>query len=191
MSCSVLFTGTAFVLLPMPETVKIIRAGLDDAMGILELSRKTFIETYYEVSDKSTVLKYLDTHITLQKILLDLQNPSILFYIARKGIQNIGFLKLFEDKIPKGIAGKKCLMLDKLYVLQEFHGKSIGTELMQIAKNHAKGEGFQVIWLQVWQKNIRAIQFYQNAGFVVYETSLFDYYEEPEHDFLLRYDLYN
>ena len=121
MSCSVLLIGTAFVLLPMPETVKIIRAGIDDAISILELSRKTFIETYYEVSDKSTVLKYLDTHITLQKILLDLQNPSILFFIAKKGIQNIGFLKLFENKNPKGIAGKKCLMLDKLYVLQEFH----------------------------------------------------------------------
>ena len=175
----------------MLEKVKIIRAGLDDAIGILELSRKTFIETYYDVSEKSTVLKYLDTHITLQKILHDLQNPSILFYIARKGIQNIGFLKLTENRIPTGIAGKKCLMLDKLYVLQEFHGKSIGTELMNIAKNYAHSEGFQVIWLQVWQKNSKAIQFYQNAGFVVYETALFDYYDEPEHDFLLRYDLYN
>jgi len=183
--------GTAFVLLPMLEKVKIVRAGLDDAIGILELSRKTFIETYYDVSEKSTVLKYLDTHITLQKILNDLQHPSILFYIARKGIQNIGFLKLTENRIPKGIAGKKCLMLDKLYVLQEFHGKSIGTELMNIAKNYAHSEGFQVIWLQVWQKNNKAILFYQNAGFVVYETALFDYYDEPEHDFLLRYDLYN
>jgi GNAT superfamily N-acetyltransferase len=191
LSCSVLFIGTAFVLLPMLEKVKIIRAGLDDAIGILELSRKTFIETYYDVSEKSTVLKYLDTHITLQKIIIDLQNPSILFYIARNGIQNIGFLKLTENRVPKGIAGKKCLMLDKLYVLQEFHGKSIGTELMNIAKNYAHSEGFQVIWLQVWQKNNKAILFYQNAGFVVYETALFDYYDEPEHDFLLRYDLYN
>lgn len=175
----------------MPESIKIVRAGLEDALDILELSRKTFIETYFEVSDKSEVLKYLDTYITLHRIKEDLQNQSILFYIARKGLQSIGFLKLEENKVPKGIVDKKCLLLDKLYVLQEFHGKSIGKELMNIAKDYAKTNHFQVIWLQVWQKNAKAIQFYQHAGFVVYETCLFDYYESPEQDFLLRFDLYN
>lgn len=175
----------------MPEPVKITKAGPEDAIDILELSRKTFIETYFEVSDKTQVLKYLDTHITLHKIKEDLQNQTILFYIARKGLHSIGFLKLEENKFPKGIADKKCLLLNKLYVLQEFHGKSVGKELMNLAKEYAKTNLFQVIWLQVWQKNEKAIQFYQHAGFVVYETCLFDYYESPEQDFLLRFDLYN
>jgi ribosomal protein S18 acetylase RimI-like enzyme len=175
----------------MPDPVKIMRAGLVDALDILELSRKTFIETYYEVSDKKQVLKYIDTYLTLQKIKEDLQNPSILFYIARNGIQGVGILKLVEDKIGKGIEDKKCLMLDKLYVLKDYHGNKIGTDLMDIAKQYASDNHFQVIWLQVWQKNSAAIKFYQHAGFVVYDTCLFEYYEEPENDFLLKFDLYN
>lgn len=175
----------------MPEPVKIIRAGLDDALDILELSRKTFIETYFELSDQKQVLKFLDTHLTIQKVREDLQNPSILFYIARKGLQSVGFLKIIENKSAKGLEHKKCLLLDKLYVLKDYHGKKIGSELMEIAKNYAKDNSFQVIWLQVWQKNTAAIKFYQHAGFVVYDTCLFEYYEEPENDFLLKYDLYN
>jgi ribosomal protein S18 acetylase RimI-like enzyme len=175
----------------MPDPIKIIRAGLDDALDILELSRKTFIETYFEVSDKKQVLKFIDTYLTIQKIKEDLQNPSILFYIARKGIQGVGILKIVENVTAKGIEDKKCLMLDKLFVLKDYHGNKIGTDLMDIAKQHAFDNHFQVIWLQVWQKNSSAIKFYQHGGFVVYDTCLFEYYEEPENDFLLKFDLYN
>ena len=181
----------SFCFMPMSEPVKIIRAGLDDALDILELSRKTFIETYYDVSDKIQVLKFLDTHLTLQKIREDLQNPSILFYIARKGLQSMGVLKIIENAPAKGLENKKCLLLDKLYVLKEYHRKKIGSDLMDLVKQHAADNGFQVIWLQVWQKNLTAIKFYQVGGFVVYDTCLFEYYEEPEHDFLLKYELYN
>ncbi len=177
----------------MTDTIQIIRAKPEDALDITELSRKTFIETYYEASNTNQiqVLKYIDAYLTLDVIKSELQDPQNLFYVAKKGIQSVGFLKLNGQHQPKGIPDKKCLRITKLYVLNEFHGLHIGKQFVDLSKDLAAKEQYQVLWLEVWQHNAKAIQFYQHAGFVVYETCMFDYFEEPEPDFLMRYDLYN
>ena len=177
----------------MTDKIQLIKAKLEDALDITELSRKTFIETYYEATNTNQiqVLKYIDAYLNLGVIKSELQDPQNLFYIAKKGIQSVGFMKLDGRDIPKGITDKKCLRLSKLYVLNEFHGIRIGKQFVDLAKDYAKKEQYQVLWLEVWQHNAKAIQFYQHAGFVVYETCMFDYFEEPEPDFLMRYDLHN
>ena len=58
-----------------------------------------------------------------------------------------------------------------------------------MVKHLAKSEGFKAIWLQVWQKNNKAIRFYQKVGFVVYETATFILGDDVQQDFLMRYDL--
>jgi ribosomal protein S18 acetylase RimI-like enzyme len=66
----------------------------------------------------------------------------------------------------------------------------VGKALMEKIKSLAKEESYPVIWLQVWQQNSKAIRFYQNAGFVVYETTGFRFGNEIHQDFLMRHDLY-
>jgi len=57
-------------------------------------------------------------------------------------------------------------------------------------KELARKDGYQTIWLQVWQKNNKAIRFYQKAGFTVFETASFLLGSSSQQDFLMRYDLY-
>jgi ribosomal protein S18 acetylase RimI-like enzyme len=61
---------------------------------------------------------------------------------------------------------------------------------MEKIKSLGKEENYPVIWLQVWQQNHKAIRFYQNAGFVVYETTGFRFGNDIQQDYLMRYDLY-
>jgi ribosomal protein S18 acetylase RimI-like enzyme len=67
----------------------------------------------------------------------------------------------------------------------------VGSELVKLAKDIAQKEHFQVLWLQVWQKNERAIRFYHKSGFVIYETTTFQLGKEMQADYLLRFDLFN
>ena len=175
------------------KTDKIYIAQADGGQSglIAELARKTFIETYADLSNPDNLLLYVEGHFTQEKIAAELANPDFRFYIAWINNTAVGFTKIRKDRQPKGITGKRSLEIERIYVLQEFQGFSIGKELMKLVKQIAKDEGDQVIWLQVWQQNEKAIQFYRKSGFVVYETHTFDFGKEIHQDFLLRFDLYN
>jgi diamine N-acetyltransferase len=175
------------------KTDKIYIAQADAGMSglIAELARKTFIETYGDLSNPDNLHLYVESHFTEEKIASELANPAFRFYVAWINNIAVGFTKIRKDRQPKGLTGKRALEIERIYVLQEFQGFSIGKELMKLVKQIAKEEGDQVIWLQVWQQNEKAIQFYRKSGFVVYETHTFDFGKEIHQDFLLRFDLYN
>ncbi len=164
----------------------------DGQVGIIaELARKTFMETYAEPGNLENLKIYVDSHFTEEQIGLELAEPNFRFFIAWINGKPVGFTKIRKDRQPKGIPLLKSMEIQRIYVLQEFQGFSVGKELMKMVKELARTEGDQVIWLQVWQKNDKAIQFYRKAGFVVYETSTFEFGREIHQDFLLRFDLYN
>ena len=173
------------------ESIQIEQANEGQAVLVTELARKTFMETYGETSNQENLQLYIAAHFTEEQIARELSDPVFRFYIAWINNSVAGFVKIRKDRQPKGIVGKNCLEIQRIYVLQEYQGFSIGKELMKLVKNIAKEEGDQVIWLQVWQQNEKAIQFYRKSGFVVYETHTFDFGKEIHQDFLLRFDLYN
>lgn len=173
------------------EQIHIEQANDSQAGLVAELARKTFIETYGETSNPENLQLYVEAHFTPERISGELADHAFRFYIAWINDKPVGFTKIRRDRKPKGISGLKCLEIERIYVLQEFQGFSVGKELMQLVKGLARLEGDQVLWLQVWQKNDKAIQFYRKAGFVVYETNSFEFGREIHQDFLLRFDLYN
>jgi len=171
--------------------IHIAKADIGQASIIMDLARKTFVETYHEMSNEENLQLYLAKHFTLEKMEEELSDPSYRFFIAWIDGQPVGFTKIRKDRSPKGLSGMKSLEIERIYVLLEYQGFTVGKELMKFIKELALAENDQVIWLQVWQKNTKAIQFYQKSGFVVYETTHFDFGQETHQDFLLRFDLYN
>ncbi len=173
------------------ESIHIEQANEGQAELVAELARKTFIETYGETSNPENLQLYVDKHFTVEQIDVELAKAGFRFYIAWINGKPVGFTKIRKDRQPRGISGHKTMEIERIYVLQEFQGFSVGKELMKMVKDLARQEGEQVLWLQVWQKNDKAIQFYRKAGFVVYETTSFEFGREIHQDFLLRFDLYN
>ena len=56
---------------------------------------------------------------------------------------------------------ENSLELERIYVLKENIGKSIGQQLLDKVIRIAKEKNVAFIWLGVWEHNHRAIQFYQ------------------------------
>lgn len=172
------------------NTVQIRQAGPADTDTIVALSRTTFRETYGSQNTQENMDIHLDEHFNPSKIHHELSDDVFRFYLAFLDGKPVGFMKLRSDRLPRGVSTDRCMEIQRIYVLQEFQGASIGSELMKMAKDIARSEGFPVVWLQVWQKNDKAIHFYQKSGFVIYETSTFVLGRELQHDYLMRYDLY-
>ena len=173
------------------ETIQITPAGPADTALLVALARHTFIETYGPSADKQNLQRYIDVHFTESAVGRELADPAVSFFLALIGEKPVGFIKLRRDRKPTGIVDKRCLEIERIYVLSEYQGFSVGSELIRMVKSMAVEAGDQVIWLQVWQQNQKAIQFYRQAGFVIFETAGFEFGDEIHQDFLLRFDLYN
>ena len=57
---------------------------------------------------------------------------------------------------------------------------------MQAALQEARGGGYDVIWLGVWQENPRAVAFYERWGFQKVGTHVFRLGDDPQTDWIMQ-----
>lgn len=175
----------------MSNNIHIRKAEMQDCGTIVDLGRRTFVETYAEVGANEALEAYVRQKISPEKIEEEIRNPFARFYIGFVNDIAVAFTKLRNDRKAKGLEGKNAVEIERIYVLKEYQGFKVGKEMMEKCKQLAISEQYDTIWLQVWQHNSKAIRFYQKAGFVVFETAVFNFTPSlQQDDFLMRYDLY-
>jgi len=174
----------------MEKTIEIKPAGRPEADLIADIARKTFMETYGEMNTPENMEAYLNSQFSDEKLLEELQHPRTRFFLAYLNGIPAAFTKVRDDRKAKKLEEIKAIEIQRIYVLQEYQGFSLGKAMLDMIKELAREDGYQTIWLQVWQKNNKAIRFYQKAGFTVFETASFLLGSSSQQDFLMRYDLY-
>ncbi len=175
----------------MSDAIFIRKAVADDVEAVVGIGKKTFGETYSEAGLNGVLDTYVEEKFNARKISAELEKTDTEFYLAFVHNTPVAFTQLRSDRVVKGLAGKKALEIERIYVLKEYQGLKVGKELMDSCIQTAIRNGFEVLWLQVWQKNNKAIQFYQKAGFVVFDTTIFNFaLNIAQDDFLMRLDLY-
>jgi ribosomal protein S18 acetylase RimI-like enzyme len=55
----------------------------------------------------------------------------------------------------------------------------------------AKQNKVAYIWLGVWEKNERAINFYKKNGFVTFDTHIFKLGNEAQTDYMMKLEVVN
>ncbi len=159
--------------------ITIREATKKEAVLIADLSQRTFLETFTTSNTEENMHKFLHEQFTRGKLIVEVGQPNLQYFLAYVGHQIAGYVKLREGMQPEAIKKENGLEIARLYASKEFIGKGIGKALMEQSIEVAKGKNKQVIWLGVWEKNSRAIKFYQDWGFI----------KCGEHDFLLGNDL--
>jgi ribosomal protein S18 acetylase RimI-like enzyme len=74
-------------------------------------------------------------------------------------------------------------------VKEEMIGHKIGKALMEKALQIAQDQHYEVVWLGVWEKNTRAIEFYKKWGFKKFSSHIFRLGTEDQTDLLMKKDL--
>ena len=75
------------------------------------------------------------------------------------------FLKLHNKLILSRLSHSAFLHI-YLYVLKDFHGAGVANNLMDFAIQFATENGFEKLYLSVWEYNFRARGFYEKHGFI-------------------------
>lgn len=151
---------------------------ISDSQALLEISYKTFDETFRVQNKPENMDAYLKTNFTAKKLSDELKKPHSYFYFVFHQEAIADYLKLnIGDAQTEEIAGN-TIEIERIYVLKSFQKKGLGKELFNQAIEIAKEVGAEKIWLGVWEKNKNAIQFYEKLGFI----------KNGQHDFFMGDD---
>ncbi|RYZ28671.1 MAG: GNAT family N-acetyltransferase [Chitinophagaceae bacterium] len=161
----------------------------DDAVLIADISRKTFYDTFAADNSKEDMDKFLSEQFTRGRLILEVGAEENIFLLAYIDGAVAGYVKLREGKQPVEIKAEQALEIARLYVLEEFIGHKVGAALMKESIAIAKEKGKELMWLGVWEKNQRAIDFYQRWGFEKFSECDFLLGDDVQRDWLMKKNL--
>jgi ribosomal protein S18 acetylase RimI-like enzyme len=132
---------------------------------------------------------YLEDGFSNAKLSAELDNPNSEFYFATLNNTVIGYLKINFGLAQTELKDDKALEIERIYVLKEFHGKKVGQLLYDQAIHLAKEKKADYVWLGVWEKNHRAIQFYTKNGFVEFDQHIFVLGDDEQTDIMMKLEI--
>jgi ribosomal protein S18 acetylase RimI-like enzyme len=166
--------------------IEIREASLSDLELIQKIATTTFTETFAVVNTPENIINYLEESFNTDQLTKELTNPSSTFYLAILDQKSIGYLKINFGEAQTEIIDEQALEVQRIYVLQEFHGKKVGQLLIDEVLNIAKVNAVTFIWLGVWEENHRAIGFYTKNDFVVFDKHVFTPGDDEQTDLLMK-----
>ncbi|MDF2438221.1 MAG: family N-acetyltransferase [Bacteroidota bacterium] len=168
------------------ERIEIKRVSLNDIVQLQNIGKQTFFETFSSGNTQENMTKYLEEGFSIEKLTAELKNESSELYFAMFENKVIGYLKLNFGKSQTELKDDKALEIERLYVLKEFHGKSVGQILYEKAISIAMQKNADYVWLGVWEENPRAINFYKKNGFVEFDKHIFKLGEDEQTDIMMK-----
>lgn len=161
----------------------------DDAKMLSELGAKTFYDTFAKVNTPENIEAYLRESFSSEIQFHELSQPDVVFLIAESEGIAIGYAQLLINSRDEAIKGIRPLEVRRIYASQQYLGKGVGRELMKATINEAGQRDCDCIWLGVWEKNQRAIDFYRKWGFHEVGTHIFFVGDDPQNDFVMELEL--
>ena len=159
---------------------------LADWQELQALAIEVFTETFAPVNTPENLSAYLERAFTTEKIQEELLDSASAFYFAIVDQKAVGYLKVNFSAAQTELQDRDSLEIERIYVLNAFQKMRIGHLLFEKAVEIAQNAKLQRIWLGVWEKNLKALQFYEKKGFQVFSSHLFMMGDEPQNDLLLE-----
>jgi ribosomal protein S18 acetylase RimI-like enzyme len=166
--------------------VVVRKIDLEDLSQLQKIGKTTFAETFAEHNTKEDLEKYLDESFSNEKLSSELNNPHSSFYFAEIENNVVGYLKINFGASQTELKDNEALEIERIYVLQAFHGKKLGQALYEKANSIAEEMKVNYVWLGVWEKNNKAIQFYKKNGFVPFDTHIFKLGNDEQTDIMMK-----
>ena len=146
--------------------VTIRRATLKDAATLSALSKQTFFYTFTGTCTEADMEQFLEDYFNLDQVKSELRNENDFFFFAEIDGIPAGYIRMMEDYSNFELMKKwKALELKRIYVDKKFHGKGVAKDLINFVEAFARENKYEVVWLGVWEHNLRAKRFYEKNGF--------------------------
>jgi diamine N-acetyltransferase len=143
------------------------RVTMDDTAALAAISKQTFYDTFKDTCTASDMDSFLKDYFNELQVKKELSNLNDFYFFAAIEGKPVGYIRFMEDYLNFAVIKKwKALELKRIYVIKEYQGKGVAQKLMDLVIDFATKEKYEVIWLGVWEHNLKAQKFYGKYGFV-------------------------
>ena len=175
-------------MLKMP-TITLKQVRFSELDQLQNLGKTTFLQAFGKENDPKDMSLYLDEYFSLSHLQKEWKNPESQFWFAIYKNEAIGYLKVNWGKAQTEHQVKNALEIQRIYVLENFHGKKVGQQLLNKAFEITRKNQLKTIWLGVWAKNAIALRFYEKNGFKVFDEHQFLFGNDLQTDLMMKLEL--
>lgn len=146
-------------------TPRIRRASPADAAALANLGRRIFAATFAADNRPEDMATYLDATYGPEQQEREIADPALVYYVVEADDQLAGYALLRSGTCPSAVVTPRPLEIVRFYVDTPWHGSGVAQILMDRCVSEGRERGATALWLGVWERNARAIRFYEKAGF--------------------------
>jgi len=172
------------------QSIRILAPGPDDVTLLSGLGKQTFLESHGHSAPATDIAAYVAEKYSPEMVKSELSDPDNIYRIIYEGDQPAGFSKIIFNSPEAHIPFTPVAKLERIYLLDTFHGQGLGKALLQYNIEMAIAVNQKGIWLYVWVENQKAINFYTQQGFRIvgqYDFRISSTHPIPNHQMLLSF----
>lgn len=166
-----------------PDTEIVLRrAGPGDAARLATFAAAAFTDSFAAQNRPEDMASYVADAFGEVVQRAELTDPDCTVFIAERDGELAGYAMLRDGTHPPCVADASAIEIARLYAGQRWIGAGIGALLMQRCLVEASSRGRRTIWLGVWERNVRAIAFYQRWHFSIVGSQPFQLGTDRQND---------
>jgi len=171
------------------DDLKFVKLNSGDVKELEQISKQTYFNSFSAENSPENMQAYLEGSLSEERLLKELKEANSEFYFAEINHKTIGYFKINFGDAQTDLHDQNALELERIYVIQEFQGKKIGQKLLDEVLGIAKKNQMDYLWLGVWEKNEKAIRFYERNDFSVIGSHPFRMGDEIQTDLIMKLPL--
>jgi len=171
------------------DKIEITKVTSADLLRLQAIAKQTFVETFADHNTEEDMRLYVEKNLNIDKLADELRDQNSEFYFALIDNKVTGYLKINHGQAQTELKDESSLEIERIYVLKDFHGKNVGQVLYNKAIDIATRANAEYVWLGVWEKNPRAINFYKKNGFIEFDKHIFKLGHDEQTDIMMRLTL--
>ena len=168
------------------ERLRIESVTIADLDLLQEISVSTFKSNYGHMNQPENLQLHLVQNLSQEKLTAELHHPHMMFFFGLVGNELAAYTKLNVADGQTEDYGHDHLEVERIYVRDHMQGNGFGRQMLEHAFSIAQDLEKTTVWLGVWEKNPRAVQFYKHLGFTVTGTHTFTVGNDPQTDFVMK-----
>lgn len=141
------------------------RATRDDVDALVPFAQQAFRDAYRLLDDPADIEAYVTGHFTTEAFFSILEDASSTLFVATLGNQLAGYAHLARSVAPPCVTGPRPIELARIYLRHDAIGRGHGAALMRHVFSEARRQACGTVWLGVYDRNVRAREFYRRWGF--------------------------
>lgn len=161
-------------------------ATVADAHLLSELGARLFDQTFAKDNTPEDMARYLQSAFSSSQQTAELADPRNLFFVAsRDDGAVVGYAMLIRSSHTSSVEASDPAEVNRIYIDRSLHGSGAGAALMAACIEQARAWNADALWLAVWERNPRAIAFYEKSGFRPVGRKTFQLGADLQHDFVM------